>query len=396
MQYSSEFIMQMRNHFSQLSEKEKAIFAGAEAMKHGEKGPQIAGEILGCSYATVSSGLEMIASRGIKKSATVISDIFGEGEHTSRDHWDNSDISIQDFANMVRAKGGRFGALSDIRRIGKHINSFRAVLNRSEFWPTGVKRAHNLCRDTWDELRSYIDLQGKSFLDLGCGNSQPFGTSAIMYLNGVSNIVALDIVDTSPTRAAVALYDILASVRLFPDDWHWSDIPREEFIDRIYHFDLNALNIGDLSGGLGGVPIKHVVKDVSLVDDLDAQFDATSSRVVLEHFLQFEDANRKVFEMLKPGGIACHRIDLSDHRKKRGHHAFSFLAEEVWNGDTNRLRSSEIRDCFEGIGYEILQYDERRGNLPDGFHKQMLPKYQVMDQKDVEVIEVICVLQRPY
>lgn len=76
MQYSSEFIMQMRNHFSQLSEKEKAIFAGAEAMKHGEKGPQIAGEILGCSYATVSSGLEMIASRGIKKSATVISEFL--------------------------------------------------------------------------------------------------------------------------------------------------------------------------------------------------------------------------------------------------------------------------------------------------------------------------------
>jgi SAM-dependent methyltransferase len=249
--------------------------------------------------------------------------------------------------------------------------------------------------EVFSQFAPFYEIHGAKILDLGCGNAQPFGTSAVMFLNGASECIALDISETVPARAAVTLYDILADCIMFPDRWHWSSISRQEFLKRAYSFDLVALREGNLAKGTANIPIQHVVCDISLFDRPNESIDVLSSRVVLEHVMDFAKATQKMFSLLTPGGIMSHKIDLSDHRKKRGMHAFSFLADENWKGDTNRLRSSQIKDHFVHAGFEVLMFEELRTPMPNGFQERLIDQFKAMPLDDLTVTEINCILKRP-
>ena len=331
----------------------------------------------------------------INRNAAAFDRTFMRRNRDGDDWWSDSKLNISSLIKEFEANGADIHAVNQFRKLAKHINSIRGILNRSQYWPTSVMRARSIVSESFKMFSPHTSFVGSNYLDIGCGNSQPLGTSSVFYLNGAATLTALDIDDMAHSRAAVSLYDILAECALFPDDWHYSDISREEFLERIHHFDLRALNQGRLKDGLRNLPIEHVVGDVALCEGMDSRFDVASSRVVLEHFMEFDKDNTKIFEMLKPGGIVAHKIDLSDHRKKQGLHAFSFLAEENWTGHTNRLRSSEIKATFENIGYELLVYETRSQSMPTGFENQLLKKYREMDRNDLEITEIDCVLRRP-
>jgi len=90
----------------------------------------------------------------------------------------------------------------------------------------------------------------------------------------------------------------------------------------------------------------------------DASVDLLWSHAVLEHVLraEFEPIMRESARVLRPGGIASHRIDLRDHLAA-SLHSLRF-SPRVWEGRlfrgsgfyTNRLRAGEIRAICESVG----------------------------------------------
>lgn len=275
----------------------------------------------------------------------------------------------------------------------------RRRLQADPDWRCGPARVREVAREGYDAISPHGSVRDKTYCDLGCGTAHPYGISAIMYLNGARSTIALDLYGSDRMRSAEALADLLADCAVFPDDWHWSDISRADYFDRISRFNLKALYKGDLEAGLSGVPLKHVVTDIHNPVLQNDTMDLMTSRAVLEHFLDFDTAVRRLFSLMHPGGVAYHHIDLVDHRaySNPALHYWSFLAEDDDGSDglVNRLRSCEIRSCFEKAGFEILRYENRVGKMPDGFHHRIRGRFSKMSEQELSVTGVFCVLRKP-
>jgi SAM-dependent methyltransferase len=108
------------------------------------------------------------------------------------------------------------------------------------------------------------------------------------------------------------------------------------------------------------------------VDGLDSlrtipknSVDFTFSHAVLEHIAEseFGPTIQALYEVLSPGGVSSHRIDLKDHLGN-SLHSLRF-SRRFWESKfigssgfyTNRLRCSQIITAFEATGFEILGSD---------------------------------------
>ena len=280
-------------------------------------------------------------------------------------------------------------------------SSTRRRLYADPDWRYGPPRVHEVAKEGFDALQPYMSVEGKVYCDLGCGAYHPYGVSAAMFLNGAARTIALDLQDSERERAAEALADLLCDCLVHPEQWHWSAVAREHFFEAIRVFDLKALQKGQLATGLARAPLKHVVSDIYtgairlLEED---SIDIMSSRAVLEHFLDFGSAVKRLFDVMRKGGVAYHHIDLVDHRAYEDprYHWWSFLAEgENWSdGLVNRLRSSEIRSHLENVGFEILRFENRMGKMPEGFARQLRGRFRDMPEAELNVITVSCVLRK--
>jgi len=281
------------------------------------------------------------------------------------------------------------------------IYSFcRRELKAQPDWRYGPARAHEVAREGFDAVKSYTSFDDRIYCDLGCGTYNPYGVSAVMYLNGARSTIALDLQDSNKRRSAEALADLLTDCITCPDKWHWSDSMRSDFLRRAQQFQLQALQAGRLEEGLAGLPLRHIVTDIRSPIPDEGSIDIMTSRAVLEHFLEFKVAIARLFGLMQHGGIAFHHIDLVDHRgytDPTNYHWWSFLAEdESWSdGLVNRLRSCEIRPYFESAGFEILRYENRIGKMPEGFTNKIAGHFRGMPQEELNVTGVFCVLRKP-
>jgi hypothetical protein len=267
-------------------------------------------------------------------------------------------------------------------------------------WRYGPRRVHEVARRVFDRFRVHGGIEGKVYCDLGCGEHHPFGTSAILLLNGAASTVALDRVKFDLARAAEALFDLLTDCLIDPDSWHWRDGSRGDFLKRIEQFDLRALRAGDLERGIADVPMRLVSSELSDCPIGEGSIDRMSSQAALEHFLDFERAISRLRSMMAPEGIAYHAIDLVDHRSyvdPQRYHWWSFLAEgSDWSdGLCNRLRYSEIRKKVEEAGFEILRFDGARRAMPPGFESQIRGRFAEMPRDELETYGIECVIRNP-
>jgi len=274
-------------------------------------------------------------------------------------------------------------------------------LIKEPLWRYNPQFVRVTAKSAYDVLVQHVSVEDKTYCEIGCGEHHPCGTSAIMYINGASSVIATDLRDTDRKRAAEALYDLLLDCLAHPEDWHWSGLSRDDYLARIYSFNLKALREGDFDAGIAAVPIKHVVTNIYETAIKSESIDVMSSRAVLEHFLDFELACKKLYSLMSADSVAYHKIDLVDHRgydESLNYHWWSFLAEdEQWSGDSgNRLRSSEIREYFEKTGFEILSFDDReRDEMPIGFREKIKGRFAKMSDEELSIIRIACVLKKP-
>lgn len=269
-------------------------------------------------------------------------------------------------------------------------------------WRYGYNRVNETSKEAFYNLRCFGSMIGKTYMDLGCGSHHPYGTSAVMFLNGAATTIAFDARETDEQRAAEALYDLLADCAVDPDSWRFSSISHQHFINNIHKFNIPALKAGDLKKGIAGVPMKHVVDDIYTNNIPPDSVDFMSSWSVLEHFLDLPGALEAMKRIMSPGAIAFHSIDLADHRyysKPEKYHYWSFLAEDDdWSdGVCNRLRYSEIRECMAQAGFEILLFEGNKNYVPvpDGFLKHLKGRFKQMSEEDIRFYSTRCVITKP-
>jgi len=277
----------------------------------------------------------------------------------------------------------------------------RRILYKNNNWRFGHDRTKIVVNEFMEYLNRHVDVRDKTYLDLGCGKHQPFGHSTIMYLNGAKKTIAFDLDKyDDDRRASEALYDLLAECALNRKKWMFSDsITEKEFLDRIDSFESDELRFGNFLNGIKENPLSHIQGNIETIDFPDNSVDILTSKSVLEHFLNFEVAMKNCYRFMATNSFSFHSIDLVDHRvygNEKKYDYWSFLTEgEEWTDNLcNRLRSSEIKAIFEKVGFEILEWDEKKHPLPQNLRKKLKGKFSKMTDEDLSVTGIKCILKK--
>jgi SAM-dependent methyltransferase len=279
------------------------------------------------------------------------------------------------------------------------FTNLRRQLFSDPIWRYGPLRIHEVASEGYNLLRDFTSIEGKTYCDLGCGTMHPLGIAAIFYLNGAAHTLSTDLFSADERRAAEALADLLWDCFCSMEKWCWSG-NTGLFRERLEQFDILALRSGNLKTGTAKVPMRHVVTDIHSPSLQPNSIDLMSSRAVLEHFLDFGTAVRRLYDLMRPGGVAAHVIDIIDHRHyndPEAFHYFSFLGEgDDWSdGLVNRLRSSEMKSHFQQAGFEILKYEEIRSEMPPGFREKIVGRFRAMSIQELSITGINCVLKKP-
>lgn len=129
---------------------------------------------------------------------------------------------------------------------------------------------------------------------------------------------------------------------------------------------VNCASIVDLLEQVGGIYLTNGLQSLRSIPNDSVDF--VWSQAVLEH-IRLEEFNETMSELqriLRPNGVASHRVDLKDHLGG----ALNNLrfSEKVWESGwmaksgfyTNRIRYSDMIDRFEDSGFDVrvLQVDK--------------------------------------
>ncbi|MFY9260223.1 MAG: class I SAM-dependent methyltransferase [Gallionella sp.] len=267
-------------------------------------------------------------------------------------------------------------------------------------WRQGPERVYDVSSQAVSGFARYgASGEGGSYLEIGSGPYHPLGVTTIMYLNGLTPSIAFDRSGTNTRRAAEALYDLLAACALEPQRWNMTGQDPQQFLERIYSFNIPALKQGDLHRGVVQTGLEYIIGDLQATPLADESISFASSRATLEHIADFRGGMSEMYRILKPGGISVHSIDLADHRVYRdrnGYNMWSFLQEdERWSdGLCNRLRAHEIVDIASSVGFTVEVLEVERGEIPPETFGKLHSKYAAMGRDKVEITSMVCVFRK--
>ncbi len=298
----------------------------------------------------------------------------------------------------------------DWRELDRVYTYLKRTLNANQYWRYGYSRIRVVSQEVFERLSQWTRIEGKTYCELGCGIYHPYGICTTMYLNGAKMALAWDLNAAPEQRAAEALHDQLSNCSVSPKDWNWADISDAEWNRRIQSFNITALASGELAAGVHGLPVRHVIADITEPPEgIVGTIDLLSSKLVLEHFMNMEVAAREMFNLMSSGGIAYHHIDLRDHRAYPGQNPdsspytyWTFLTEKSYfektskfGGRSNRLRAHEYRRAFENVGFRVLEWDVQRGSLPQDLRPNLLETFSSMADSELAITDIYCVLCKP-
>ncbi|MEY2423066.1 MAG: hypothetical protein QOI95_3133 [Acidimicrobiaceae bacterium] len=212
---------------------------------------------------------------------------------------------------------------------------------------------------------------------------------------------AIGVVRTHLERAGVAIGSPFRALELGPGDsvasaivacafgatetylvdvGRFAAIPVEDYLPLVDALAAQGYAVPDLRGAASIDELCERVGAHYLVDGVaslraiaSASVDIEWSQAVLEHVRvdQFDEIQRELRRVLRPSGVASHRVDLQDHLNlSLNNLRFSDRVWErpaVWNSGfyTNRLRCAEIIASMTRAGYdaEVVDHD-RWPDLP--------------------------------
>ena len=243
--------------------------------------------------------------------------------------------------------------------------------------------------------------KGGAFIELGCGAHDPLALPTYFYLNGFEPCYGIDLL---PPRteyySALSMYDICVNVRAFPRFYARPGVEPKDVLPRLKPFHLTRFEQGSLAGGFGAASdkIKFLQEDICQADIKKESCSLIVSFAVLEHVTDISRVAQTLYDLLLPGGVVYHFVDLADHRSYRGDGAFgplSFLADEVAPPNMNRLRAPQITEAHVAAGFEILRDSRESVEMPDEILKNLQPRFREFSPEDVSVIKQSLILRKP-
>jgi SAM-dependent methyltransferase len=209
----------------------------------------------------------------------------------------------------------------------------------------------------WQCVQDYLDVlavapadragywRGRDILEYGPGDIP--GVALLLAGLGARSVLCVDrfpLVRFDPYQCRVI--DELA--RLLPDD---------ESRARFWNCFRVA---GDPAGGLGDGPVRYLIAASGLAG-VAGGADVVISRAVLEHVNDLTATFDDMARVLRPGGIAVHKVDLKSHGLHR-QNRLDFLTwpEPLWRlmfsekGAPNRIRAGRYRDEAARCGFELV------------------------------------------
>jgi len=246
-----------------------------------------------------------------------------------------------------------------------------------------------------------VTLPEGGFLELGCGAHDPLGLAIFFYLNGLTPCYGIDLLPPrTPHYSALSMYEILAHVKMFPGRYTWGGKRPIDIINGLRTINAAAFESGDFAAGLESLSGQVDLLNEDLLDCpiVPGSIALLTSFAVLEHVNDIDAIMRRCYELVAPGGIAYHFVDLADHRSYRGDGVFgplSFLTEDKAPANMNRLRAPQVTAAATAAGFQIVK-DQRAGvDLTPDLQARLVAPFATMAPADVAVIKQHLVLRKP-
>ena len=293
----------------------------------------------------------------------------------------------------------------------------RAKLNRKEkanlliFLPRLVQAAANTkhgyqkvlrkARSVLEQVEGLDIPKDGVFVDFGCGAHDPVALSTFFYANGFSRALGIDMLPARvPLFAGLSMYDILSNMRIFPQRYCMPGVDPAEFVRRLRVFNLTAFERGDFERGIQSAKghVEFAVSDISTSNLEKNSVSLLVSFAVFEHVMDMKSVCKKIYDVLKPGGVAYHFIDMADHRSYREDGQFgplTFLTEENGPSNINRLRKHEQIAFQKEAGFEIVRQQSVSAKLTPELRSALVPRFKGMSDEDVSTVKLHLVLRKP-
>ena len=268
----------------------------------------------------------------------------------------------------------------------------------------GAKYGHAKLRSKIRSVTGFLkpyDLPRGGFVELGCGAHDPIGLSTYFYLNGFEPACGVDLLEPRvPEFSALSMYDILANMKLFPQRYCWRGTQPADLAARIDSIDVERFELGDFAGGLASMDgkVRLIAEDLLECDLRPGSLALLCSFAVLEHVSDLSGIFDRCFELLVPGGITYHFIDMADHRSYRGDGAFgpfSFLFESQAPANMNRLRAPQFAAAAAAAGFEVLVDRRIAGIMSEEERARLVPPFSSMPIDDVIIAKQHLILRKP-
>ncbi|MBN2161166.1 MAG: methyltransferase domain-containing protein [Spirochaetes bacterium] len=191
--------------------------------------------------------------------------------------------------------------------------------------------------------RNGFSIRGKSVIEIGPGNSY---INAYNFLhNGAREVVLVDkyprYTNTDRQRAYIR-----------------NEIDYFKSRNNVKEFPY----VNEVTGVLNGDFITFMPGDLRSIR-LDRNVDFIYSIAVLQHVRELEQYIRKMAEILNPGGMMCHIVDLKDKFHVFGNpFLFYKYSDFIWNNFctddavtySNRVRYQDYVEIFKRNGFDLL------------------------------------------
>lgn len=258
---------------------------------------------------------------------------------------------------------------------GQKIGIFRhgEMLNPEYSWKTFDSH--------YSKARKYLP---ESFVVCELGPGDSLATSMIAPCFGATESYLIDVDDfsSSATYPYAKLADFLSAKKLNSFNYSPSYSQKELLSENHSYYLTNGLN------SLRGIPGNKI--------------DLIFSQAVLEHIRlnSFYEVIKETYRILKPGGVASHKIDLKDHLSSSLNHLR--FSKKIWESNlfsnsgfyTNRLRQSEMVEIFKKTGFEIISLQESQWEKAPMCRGKLHSEFRFLSEKDLLVSGLTLIVQK--
>jgi SAM-dependent methyltransferase len=202
--------------------------------------------------------------------------------------------------------------------------------------------------------KNNFTIDGKTVLEIGPGNS--YINAFNFLLNGARKVILIDKYPRQSDTERQKSY-IKKEIEYCKSSYN---IDRLQYIDESTGM-INTDYISFIAGDLCAIPF-------------DAKVDFIYSIAVLHHIKELDLYIKKMYDILKPGGMMYHVVDLKDKFHFFGSpflfYKYSDFTWEHFLTDTavtytNRKRYREYIDMFEGNGFDVVWRKKIAYKTPD-------------------------------